>query len=124
MIESVQIVNVPVSDQQAAYEFYVDRLGLEVVADMSAGPHGRWLQVAPPGASTTLALTAARDGEAGSLGGLVFETTDIDAAVDALEARGVTFEHGIEDQPWARVARFEDPDSNQLALQTPLADAI
>lgn len=124
MIDAVQIVNVPVSDQQAAYEYYVDRLGLEVVADMEAGPHGRWLQVAPAGASTTLALTPAEDAAAGSIDGLVFETADIDAAVDALEAQGVDFANGIEDQPWARVARFQDPDGNQLALQTPLADAV
>lgn len=124
MIDAVQIVNVPVSDQQVAYEFYVDHLGLEVVADMEAGPHGRWLQVGPAGASTTLALTPAEDAAAGSIDGLVFETADIDAAVAALEAQGVVFADGIEDQPWARVARFQDPDGNQLALQTPLPDAV
>lgn len=123
MIDAVQIVNVPVSDQQAAYEFYVGRLGLEVVADMEAGPHGRWLQVAPTGASTTLAITRAEDEAAGTIDGLVFETADIDTAVATLEARGIAFGTGIEDQPWGRVARFQDLDGNQLALQTPLADA-
>ena len=56
MLQQVQIIQVPVSDQQAAYDFCVGKLGLSVVADVAMGPHGRWLQVAPEGAATTLAL--------------------------------------------------------------------
>lgn len=119
MITGVQIVNVPVSDQQRAHDFYVGRLGFAVVADLEAGPYGRWLQVAPPGATSTLALMSGpHNGSPGSVRGLVFETTDIEADVAALQARGVEFPDGIQDLPWARVARFADPDGNGLALQT------
>jgi catechol 2,3-dioxygenase-like lactoylglutathione lyase family enzyme len=120
MLERVQIIQVPVSDQQVARDFYVDTLGLSVVADVEMGPHGRWLQVAPRGAATTLALVP--DGEhaaPGSIGGLVFETSDIDADVATLGNRGVAFPDGIEEMPWARAARFADPDGNVLVLQTP-----
>jgi catechol 2,3-dioxygenase-like lactoylglutathione lyase family enzyme len=119
MLTHVQIVSVPVTDQDAAHEFYVDRLGLTVVADLEGGPHDRWLQVAPgsggPG-TTTLALMPAVDGA--RLTGLVFETDDIEAEVARLVDRGVAVPDGVEDMPWARAARFEDPDGNQLVLQT------
>lgn len=118
MITNVQIINVPVTDQDRAREFYVDTLGLDLVADLSMGPHGRWLQVGASGARTTLALEPDLM-PAGSLRGLVLETADIDAAVAQLQTRGVEFPAGIEDMPWARVARFADPDGNGLALQSP-----
>jgi predicted enzyme related to lactoylglutathione lyase len=120
MLTTIQIVNVPVADQTAAYEFYVERLGLQVIADTEMGPHGRWLQVAPMHGGTSLALTPAND--AGRASGLVIETDDIDADVKTLTDRGVDFAHGIEDMPWARAARFSDPDGNQLVLQTAPAD--
>ena len=120
MIDHVQIVHVPVSDQDRARAFYADLLGFEVRADMEMGPHGRWLQVAPAGAQTSLALVPGEDPmPAGSLRGLVFQTADVAGQVERLRAGGVTFPTGVEEMPWATVARFADPDGNQLALQTP-----
>ena len=49
-------VIVPVTDQDRALEFYVGTLGFEVRIDGPFGDGGRWLEVAPPGAATTLAL--------------------------------------------------------------------
>lgn len=120
MISQVQIINVPVADQQAAHDFYVGTLGFRVVVDLEGGPHGRWLQVAPDGGATTLALMpGAAPATPGSVQGLVLEAEDIDGAVATLRERGVDFPDGIEDMPWARAARFQDPDGNQLVLQTP-----
>lgn len=119
MLTHVQIVQVPVSDQQMAYDFYVSRLGLEVVADVEMGPHGRWLQVAPGGAATTLALVPGDERNlAGGGSAVVFESDDIDHDVASLSERGVAFPEGVEDMPWARAARFADPDGNVLVLQT------
>ena len=82
-------------------------------------PHGRWLQVAPEGAQTSLALVPGDASlTAGSLRGTVLQTTDIDATVEQLREHGVEFPHGIEDMPWARTARFAHPDGNELVLQT------
>jgi predicted enzyme related to lactoylglutathione lyase len=121
MLSHLQIVDVPVRDQDRAFAFYVDTLGFEVRADLTMGPHGRWLQVAPTGAATSLALTLADDGTTAAGQALVMESSDIEEDVRRLTEAGVSFEEGIEEMPWARVARFRDPDGNQLALQTPLA---
>lgn len=122
MLKSVQIVQIPVSDQDVARDFYVDRLGLQLVADLKMGPHGRWLQVRPDGDITTLALVpGSGTSPAGSLGAIAFEPDDLDQAVETLTQQGVDFPEGIEDMPWGRAARFSDPDGNALVLQT-LAD--
>lgn len=117
----VQIVHVPVSDQDRAKDFYVDRLGMSVIADMTMGPHGRWLQVAPSGAATTIALVPGDDSSTPGSATLVFETTDIEADVAQLRKRGLDLPDEIEDMPWARAIRFTDPDGNNLVLQTPAA---
>jgi len=41
MITNVSIVSIPVSDQDRAKEFYVDKLGLECTIDAPFGPSRR-----------------------------------------------------------------------------------
>ncbi|MCU1362726.1 MAG: hypothetical protein JWM55_554 [Acidimicrobiaceae bacterium] len=53
-ITRVQIVSVPVTDQDHALQSYVGILGLEVLHDSPMGPEMRWVQIAPAGAQTTL----------------------------------------------------------------------
>lgn len=121
MLTHVQVVHVPVSDQDRAKDFYVDRLGMSVIADLHMGPHGRWLQVAPAGAATSLALVPGDGSSAPGSATLVFETDDIEEDVAQLRERGLDLPEQIEDMPWARAIRFTDPDGNNLVLQTPVA---
>src|SRR3954467_5341318 len=60
-ISDVRTVGVPVTDQERALEFYGGVLGFEVRLDPPF-PGGRWIEGAPPGATTTIALTATSDG--------------------------------------------------------------
>ena len=62
-ISQLGTVLVPVSDQDRALEFYVEKLGFEKRNDTPFGEGERWVEVAPPSASTTIALIpAARRG--------------------------------------------------------------
>jgi catechol 2,3-dioxygenase-like lactoylglutathione lyase family enzyme len=59
-ITGVRTFGIPVRDQTRALEFYVDTLGLEKRVDMMFGQE-RWIEVAPPGSPTTLALVRGPD---------------------------------------------------------------
>jgi catechol 2,3-dioxygenase-like lactoylglutathione lyase family enzyme len=62
-ITGIRTVGVPVTDQDRAVEFYVGVLGLEKRLDVPAEQlGGRWIEVAPPGSATTIALVPARRG--------------------------------------------------------------
>ena len=61
-ITRVGTVVVPVSDQDRALEFYVGKLGFETRIDGPFGEGQRWIEVAPPGATTTIALVSSQDG--------------------------------------------------------------
>ena len=117
-ITRVQLLSVPVADQDRAKQFYVDTLGFDLVADNPMPPSGRWVQVKPKGAATSLTLvTWFETMPAGSLKGLVLETDDLDGDVAALSARGVKIEGGIQEEPWGRYVTFDDPDGNGIVLQ-------
>ncbi|MDO3703383.1 VOC family protein [Micromonospora sp. C28SCA-DRY-2] len=119
-ITHVQLVSVPVSDQDRARDFYVDVLDFDLVFDNPMGPSGRWIQVAPKGAATALTLvTWFPTMPPGSLKGLVLETDDLDGDVARLRERGVAFaDGGIQIAPWGRYATFDDPDGNGIVLQS------
>jgi len=124
-IRDVQVVSVPVSDQERAKQFYVETLGFTLVADTMIGPEQRWVQVAPPGATTTLTLvTWFPTMPPGSLKGLVFLSDDVQGDYETLTSRGVTIENGIESAPWGDYIVFDDPDGNSLIIQQNRAASI
>lgn len=117
-ITGVQVLSLPVSDQDRARDFYVDVLGFELLRDAEMQPGMRWVQVAPRGSATTITLvTWFETMPAGSNRGLVLESDDLDADVERLRERGLVFPEGIQQQPWGRFVTFSDPDGNGLVLQ-------
>ena len=115
-ITDVRTVGVPVSDQDRALEFYVDTLGFEKRMDAAFGPGNRWVEVAPPGAPTTIALVARRPGgPTGVDTGIRLTTGDAAADHAALLARGVDTDPEIMRVDFVPpMFAFRDPDGNQL----------
>jgi catechol 2,3-dioxygenase-like lactoylglutathione lyase family enzyme len=120
-ITGVGRVAVPVSDQDRAYEFYVDKLGFEVRADIPYGEGSeiRWLEVAPPGSPTPLAIVPPRPG--GPVGvdtNIILTTRDIEAAHAALRSAGVDIDDEISRMggPVPPMVWFRDQDRNTLLL--------
>lgn len=62
-ITDIGTVIVPVSDQESAIEFYVGKLGFEKRLDAPFGQGERWIEVAPAGAATTIALPPPQGGQ-------------------------------------------------------------
>ncbi len=79
----------PSVTKSAPLAFYGGTLGFEVRRDATFGADQRWLEVAPAGAETTVALPPPHPGvETGVDTGLRLATPDAGAAHDALEAAG------------------------------------
>ncbi len=117
-VKDVIVVSVPVSDQDRAKEFYVDKLGFELEGDDESVPGIRWVRVAPKGGTTSLALvTWFESMPPGSLQGLVLSSDDIQAEYENLVARGVRFDGPPQRRPWGTETVIRDPDGNSLVLQ-------
>jgi catechol 2,3-dioxygenase-like lactoylglutathione lyase family enzyme len=113
----VHTVAVPVSDQDRALDFYGGTLGFEVRRDATFGAGNRWIEVAPAGAETTVALPPAHPGaKPGVDTGLRLATPDAPAAHAALSAAGVDIDDVL-DFPGAPPMFFlRDPDGNTLVI--------
>jgi catechol 2,3-dioxygenase-like lactoylglutathione lyase family enzyme len=118
-VRDVTVVSVPVSDQERAKEFYVGKLGFELVREDDSVPGIRWVQVAPKGGSTSLTLvTWFETMPPGSLQGLVLSSDDLQADHDDFIAKGVQFDGPPQRRPWGTEETvLRDPDGNGLVLQ-------
>ncbi|CAN5810396.1 VOC family protein [soil metagenome] len=114
-ITRVGTVIIPVSDQDAALEFYVGTLGFETRMYGSFGDGQRWIEVAPPGAATTIALVPR-----GSSAGIEvsFATDDAEADHTAMVTKGVDTDAELirmgEGVP--PMFTFRDPDGNPFRM--------
>jgi catechol 2,3-dioxygenase-like lactoylglutathione lyase family enzyme len=110
-IIGVGTVGVPVTDQDRALEFYVGELGFEKRRDLPFGP-ARWIEVAPPGSATTIALVPA-----GVPAGIRLATADAGADHADLRSRGVDVDPEVLRLPDApAMFGLRDPDGNGLIL--------
>ena len=89
-ITQVGVVMVVVSDQDRAIEFYTEKLGFEVRTDTPYGEGDRWVEVAPPGAATRVALVPPREDQAvGGPTNMGLTTRDVEADHAYLREQGV-----------------------------------
>ena len=116
-VTGVRAVAVPVREQDRALEFYVGTLGFEKRLDAPLGNGSRWIEVAPPGAATTIALTPSRDGHtAGVDTGIRLVTPDAAGDHGRLRARGVEVDELLRWPGVPPMFVFRDWDGNSLVI--------
>jgi catechol 2,3-dioxygenase-like lactoylglutathione lyase family enzyme len=110
-------VAVPVSDQDRAVRFYVERLGFEVRLDVPTPDGGRWVQVAPPGGRVPVALVLS--GEDEPLGvdtRITLSTSDARADHAALVHAGVDVDELLHWPGVPAMFSLRDQDGNGLKI--------
>jgi catechol 2,3-dioxygenase-like lactoylglutathione lyase family enzyme len=118
-ITQVATVMVPVTDQDRALEFYIGKLGFEKRTDIAFGDSERWVEVAPAGSATSLALVLPREGQpTGIETRVAFASKDIDADHSDLGARGVDVDEQVMrmGDPVPPMFFFRDQDENNLLI--------
>jgi lactoylglutathione lyase len=115
-ITDVRTVAVTVTDQDQALAFYVDTLGFEKRLDAPISPTMRWIEVAPPGAATSIALNGADPAAEppGSDTGIRFVVPDADAEHAAMSRLGVSVSDVIRWDGVPPMYTVDDPDGNRF----------
>jgi catechol 2,3-dioxygenase-like lactoylglutathione lyase family enzyme len=115
-VTHIGTVIVPVADQDAALEFYAGTLGFETRLDAPFGPGQRWIEVAPPGAETSIALVP-RDA---APAGIEVSLATRSAADNHAELRGRGVEADAElielGEGVPPMFTFRDPDGNRFRV--------
>ena len=116
----IATVIVPVSDQDRAIEFYVDKLGFEKRVDLPFGNGLRWIEVGLADEATTIALAPPPEGTAtGSREtGISLQTSDIDAYHAQLKGAGVDVDSAVSrlGEPVPPMFWLRDPEGNVLMV--------
>jgi catechol 2,3-dioxygenase-like lactoylglutathione lyase family enzyme len=118
-ITEVGAVMIPVSDQDKAIEFYTEKLGFEKRSDTPFGDKYRWVEVAPAGADTVIALVEPRPGDSVGIEIPVgLNSADVDADHADLKAKGVDVDEEVSrmGDPVPPMFWFRDQDGNTLMV--------
>lgn len=132
MITRLSHYSIYVLDQDQAYDFYVNKLGFEVVTDVTMDNGFRWLTVKPKDQKDAeIVLMPVKAGsmfdeqsaaqlrdliQKGKLGSGVFETNDCRATYAELKAKGVEFKSEPKDEFYGTEALFKDNSGNWFSL--------
>lgn len=125
-----------VDDYDTAIEFFVDKLGFDLVQDSPAltndGQPKRWVVVRPPNAQTGLLLARADgEGQSQAVGkqfagrvGLLLRVDEFDATYRRMRSSGVEFVTNPRTEDYGQVAVFLDVSGNRWDLLGPAATEI
>jgi uncharacterized glyoxalase superfamily protein PhnB len=123
-----------VHDQQAALEFYTQKIGFEIRTDVTMPEMGdfRWLTVGPVGQPDVGIVLMAIPGPPvidadtaeevralmakGFAGTLFLDTDDCQRSYEELSGRGVEFTEKPEERPYGVDSGFRDPSGNSVRL--------
>ena len=113
----LELVPVPVSNVDAAKDFYVNKVGFNADHDHQVNEHVRFVQLTPQGSACSIVIgNGITEMKPGSQQGLQMVVKDVRAIRDELVKRGVEVSD-IDEMPWGKFAYFSDPDGNSWALQ-------
>ena len=113
----IELIPLAVTDVDRSVAFYGNKLGWSVDHDRTVSPELRFVQVTPPGSACSICFgTGLGMMPEGSAQFIQVVVADADEARALLRQRGVECSD-VDEQPWGRFVRFDDPDGNRWALQ-------
>lgn len=114
-MKSIEIISIPVTDQQKAKEFY-QKLGFKVVIEAPFQDGAKWVQMSYPESAVSITLVTWFDNmPPGCINGFVIKTDDVSGDKAELEANGITT-GSIDKTPWGLFMSVIDPDGNRISL--------
>lgn len=114
-MRAIEIISVPVTDQQRAKDFYLN-IGFSLIVEAPMGENAMWIQLGLPGGGPSITLVNwFPKMAAGNLQGLVIATDDIVKERASLLSKGVSVSE-IDQTPWGKFAQVTDPDGNGFSL--------
>lgn len=134
MVQRISHTGIFVLDQEAARDFYVNKLGFEVRVDTKMDNGFRWLTVGPKAQPDLSLILMQVDGpnmpadvatamkqflREGKIGGGVLQTADCRRTYEELKAKGVEFLKPPEDRFYDVEALMKDNSGNWFILTEP-----
>jgi lactoylglutathione lyase len=119
VITGIASTSIFVKDQQESLNFWVDKVGFEVICDLLLESNFRWVEIAPRSSDSSMnlypkSLISKKDLKPMPV--IVFRTNDILSTFNNLKARGVTFSRNPLKSILGIHAMFKDVDGNEFLI--------
>jgi lactoylglutathione lyase len=119
VITGIASTSIFVKDQQESLNFWVDKIGFEVICDLQLESNFRWIEIAPRSSNSSInlypkSLISKKDLKPMPV--IVFSANDIQSTFDNLRARGVTFSRNPLKSILGIHAMFKDVDGNEFLI--------
>ena len=119
VITGIASTSIFVKDQQESLNFWVDKIGFEVICDLQLESNLRWIEIAPKSSNSSINLypkSLISKKHLKPMPVIVFRTNDIQSTFDNLRARGVTFSRNPLKSILGIHAMFKDVDGNEFLI--------
>jgi lactoylglutathione lyase len=122
LINKIGKVTVYVKDQEAAKDFWLNKIGFVLKFEQAMGPNMSWIEVGPSDDEfTTLVLyskTAMEQQNPSAVAhpSILFSTSDIDSAYAKMNENGVVVDE-LQKMPYGSMFTFKDQDGNNYLLR-------
>ena len=119
VITGIASTSIFVKDQQESLNFWVDKVGFEVICDLQLESNFRWVEIAPRSSDSSINLypkSLISKKDLLPMPVLVFRTNDIQSTFKDLKARGVTFSRNPLKSILGIYAMFKDVDGNEFLI--------
>jgi lactoylglutathione lyase len=119
VITGIASTSIFVKDQQESLNFWVDKVGFEVICNLLLESNFRWVEIAPRSSDSSMnlypkSLISKKDLKPMPV--IVFRTNDIRSTFNNLKARGVTFSRNPLKSILGIHAMFKDVDGNEFLI--------
>ena len=113
----LELVAIPVTDVDAAKDFYAEKVGFNADHDHIISDELRFVQLTPPGSACSIAIgKGIVDSEPGSMRGVQLVVSEVEAARRELVERGVEVSE-VWEGPGGKFVFFGDPDGTRWSVQ-------
>jgi len=124
MAQHIHALTLVVPDYDAGIEFYVGKMGFELVSDITLSETKRWVLVAPKGAQTHILLAkadspeqiAAIGNQTGGRVGFFLATDDFETDYAWMQEKGISFLEAPRHESYGSVVVWSDPFGNTWDL--------
>lgn len=119
VITGIASTSIFVKDQQESLNFWVDKVGFEVICDLQLESNFRWVEIAPRSSDSSINLypkSLISKKDLIPMPVIFFRTNDIHSTFNNLKARGVTFSRNPLKSILGIHAMFKDVDGNEFLI--------
>lgn len=112
MITNIASVTVYVEDQTIAKSFWTEKVGFQLIKEISMGGNNYWMEVAPPEGGTVLVIypRALMRNSDRMQPSIMFACKDIQQTYERMKQNGVEFLSAPTPMKWGTFAQFYDTE--------------